>query len=457
MKRIGSWAARRLRLLSVVVVAAVGLGWSVLGAEAAGHHEPQTVVAQFADASPLLVGNDVKVDGVAVGTVTAMSVVDGHAAVTFTVDERALPLHVDATAAVRPVSLLGERFLDLGRGTPAAPVLRPGGVIPLAHTTQNTDLDQVLNVFDQNTGDALAALVTMLGQGMQGNGTHVADTIKALAPAMTDASGLAKVLNEQNTTLNQLVDNVEPVAQSLARDNGQTLDSLVESTHNLLATTAGKQQQVQQTLAQLPATLAQARSTLSQLAGTAGAATPVLADIRPVTGNLQAISDEITRFTESADPALTHAQPVLDKAQALLDAARPVTQELLKASPPLRADAAALKPVTAELANNIGDVMNFVRGWALSTNGSDGLSHYFRALFVVDPRIATGLLPSLAGQPQTAAPAPTGQAPAAGKPPAAAPAPLGGLLAPKTGPDGSVTGMSQGQENGALQFLLGGN
>jgi phospholipid/cholesterol/gamma-HCH transport system substrate-binding protein len=466
MNRIGSWAKSRLRLASVTVVALVGLGWSIAGASTTDRHEPQTVVAQFADASPLLVGNDVKVDGVAVGQVTAMSVVDGHADVSFTVDERALPLHTDATADVRPVSLLGERFLDIGRGTASAPVLPAGGVIPLSHTTQSTDLDQVLNVLDHNTGDALAALVTMLGQGMQGNGADVADTIKALAPAMTDADGLARVLNEQNTTLNSLVDHVAPVAQSLAQDNGRTLDSLVGSTHDLLGVTAGRQQQLQQTLSQLPGTLSEARSTLAQLAGTANAATPALADIRPVTQNLTAISDEITRFTESADPALTHAQPVLDKAQALLDAARPVTQELLKASAPLRADAAALKPVVNSLADNVGDVMNFVRGWALSTNGSDGLSHYFRALVIVDPKILTGLLPS--GSPLQAppAPAPPGQ-PAPAQPPAAG-GPLagptqnglggllGGLLSPATGPDGSVTGMSQGQESGALQFLLGG-
>ncbi|HKC28918.1 MAG TPA: hypothetical protein VKB75_12980, partial [Jatrophihabitans sp.] len=311
--------------------------------------------------------------------------------------------------------------------------------------------------------DALAALVTMLGQGMQGNGANVADTIKALAPAMTDASGLAQVLNEQNTTLNRLVDNVEPVAQSLARDDGRTLDSLVGSTHDLLATAAGRQQQLQQTLVQLPTTLSEARSTLSQLAGTANAATPVLADIRPVTGNLQSISDEITRFTESADPALTHAQPVLDKAQALLDAARPVTQELLKASPPLRADAAALKPVVNNLADNIDDVMNFVRGWALSTNGSDGLSHYFRALVIVDPKIVTGLLPTGSGQSPQLVPASAPGPSPAGVAPTVVPGQngsgglLGGLLSPKTGPDGSVTGMSQGQESGALQFLLGGN
>lgn len=448
----------RLRVTSVVVVALVGLGWSIVGAGTSDEHASQTVVAQFADASPLLAGNDVKVNGVVVGQVTAMSVVDGHADVSFTVDPRALPLHTDATATVRPVSLLGERFLDLGRGTPSAPVLPPGGVIPLAHTHQNADLDQVLDVLDNDTGDALAALVTMLGQGMQGNGTNVADTVKALAPAMTDASGLAQILNQQNATLNQLVDNVEPVAQSLAQDGGRTLDSVVGSAHDLLSTTASRQQQLQATLAQLPATLTEARTTLSELAGTANAAVPVLGDIRPVTDNLQAISDEISRFTESADPALTHAQPVLDKAQVLLDAARPVTQELLAAGPALRGDAASLRALATTLAGNIGDVMNFVRGWALSTNGTDGLAHYFRALVVVDPRILTGILP---GNPVSgAAQSVTGGTPAPSDgpgAPAGGPAGALGLLSPQAAPDGGVTGLSQIQESGALQFLLGGN
>jgi phospholipid/cholesterol/gamma-HCH transport system substrate-binding protein len=456
-------ALSRRQGIAIALIGVVGIVTAVAITVVGQPSADRVVVAEFADASPLLVGNDVQVDGVKVGSVTGMSVVNGHADVSFTVSPKALPLHTDAQVEIRPVSLLGERYLALNPGTPSAPVLRAGQVIPLSHTGQNTDLYQVLNVFNQPTGDALAALVTVLGQGLQGNGANMAATIKALAPAMTDTDGLVRILDQQNSTLNSLVDNVEPVAQALAHDNGQTMNALVESTDRLLGTTAAHQQALEAVLTQLPSTLTSAQQTLADLAGTANAAVPTLAGVRPTVDNLNAISQEIDQFSTAANPALAHAQPVLVKAQALLDAARPVAGQLLQAGPPLQSDAGSLAPLVTKLSGNINNVMNFIRGWALSTNGSDGLSHYFRALVIVTPKMLTGLLPG-GGPNLSAGPAASAPSASAPKPPVSGgplsgilpTSPLSGILPASPGPGGGVTGLTPQQEGGALQFLLGG-
>lgn len=75
----------------------------------------RTVVAQFASAAPLVHGNEVKLDGVVVGEVLEMHPRDGFADVILQLDPEALPLHRDARVTIRPVSLLGERFVDLER------------------------------------------------------------------------------------------------------------------------------------------------------------------------------------------------------------------------------------------------------------------------------------------------------------------------------------------------------
>jgi len=67
------------------------------------------VVAEFRDASPMLVGNDVKLHGVKVGDVAGMTEENGIAKVALELGPEAQPLHTDARATVRPVSLLGER------------------------------------------------------------------------------------------------------------------------------------------------------------------------------------------------------------------------------------------------------------------------------------------------------------------------------------------------------------
>jgi phospholipid/cholesterol/gamma-HCH transport system substrate-binding protein len=469
--------APRARLIAIAVVAIGAVTAASSGMAADQNPSTAIVVAKFADASPLLVGNDVKLLGVKVGSITSMSVdADGQADVGMELDAAALPLHTDAKALVRPVSLLGERYLELDRGSDNAPVLPRGAVIPSSQTGQNTDLDQVLNTVDDPTGQSLAALVTVLGEGAQGNGANIADTIKALAPAMTDTQGLADVLNQQNALVNGLVDKLGPVATALADDKGKTLDGLVSSTQQILNTTAANQQALDSTLAALPATVQTARDTLAQLTGTVASTVPTLQAIKPVTGSLTQISAELQQFAGAAQPALAGANPVLEKAQSLLDEARPVVETLSKSGPDTKALASSLKPIAGELTDNIDGVFAFIKNWALATNGADGLSHYFRAGLVVTPDTVSGAVPGLGsnlgiggspapltknpgGQPvDPQAPQQPGGGPAGGLLAGGGPAGiLGSLLSPTPSPDGGVTGLTQQQESGVLGFLLGGN
>lgn len=451
--------SRLLVLIGAAIVLVTGASSSLTAQPSTGQYR---LVAVFTDASPLVVGNDVKVDGVSAGHVDGMTVRNGQAAVALSLDPAALPIHVDARATIKPVSLLGERYIDLDRGSPNAPLLSPGGELPVRQTGQSTDLDQVLNTVDDPTGQSLAALITMLGEGVQGNGANIDGTIKALGPAMGNTNQLVDVLKQQNGVLNSLIDNVEPVSAALAADNGKTVDSLVDSAHQLLGTTTENQAAIQNALAELPSTMTQARNTLAQLTGTAQATTPTLRSIRPTTDNLSAISAELNQFADSANPALASTPQVLHAADRLLEQARPVAQDLRKAGPTVPGLAGGLKPVVNDFTNHLPSFWNFIQGWALTTNGYDGLSHYFRAMVTLNTDQLTNVLPPLAGvangNPNPARPAPGPvPLPLPTPPGLTGPgAPLGGLLPPGNSPDGGVTGLNQQQEGGALTFLLGG-
>src|SRR5690606_14675863 len=96
-------------------------------------------------------------------------------------------------------------------------------------------------------------------------------------------------------------------------------------------------------------------------------------------------------------PALDAANPVLAKAQKLLDRAQPVAKLLNELGPDLRSDLDLADPITARVAPEMTMIMEFVRGWALTTNGRDALGHYFRAGVVLDDGVALGLLPDQLG------------------------------------------------------------
>lgn len=473
MSKQPNQVSRRLphgRILAVVAVAVLGVTAGTVGIDQESEPGQTTIVARFADASPLLVGNEVKVSGVKVGQVAAMDVRGGKASVVLSLESEALPVHTDARATIRPVSLLGERYVELDRGSPDAPVLGDGDVLPMRQTGAQADLDEVLNTVDEPTGRSLAALVTMLGEGIRGNGGNADATIRALESSMNDTTALSGVLRDQNQLLGSLVDKLQPVASALAADQGANLDRLVASARKLTAATATKRRELTETLRRLPETLATARATLAQLTGTAAETTPTLAAIRPTTDDLAAISAEIQRFADAADPALAHANPVLEHAQRLLDEARPVVDQLRQAGPDLRSAVGDLRPVVGELTANLGNVLGFIRNWALTTNGRDGISHYFRAMLVVSPDLLGAAVPTPNGAPPAQQQGPPSERPPETSPqPDRAPLPLpqvpgltgdggilGGLLSTEQDPKAGVTGLDPQQEQGLVQFLIGG-
>ncbi|KQY55694.1 hypothetical protein ASD11_14360 [Aeromicrobium sp. Root495] len=383
------------RGLAVIAICALMISVGLVGALASDGDGDAIYYAKLKDASPLIEGNDVKISGVRVGTIDSIEVDGGVAKVGMKLDPAGLPLHDDAKATVRPVSLLGERFLELDRGSAEAPALTAGGTIPTSRTGNATDLDQVLNVLDEPTAQSLAAFVTTMGEGLDGNGKNADAAIKTMQPAMQDTQRLAALLDDQSDVLTSLIDSIQPLSSALAADEGKRLDSLVSTAEKLLSTTSSKEGELDQTLARLPDTLAVARKTLKLLHSTADGATPTLKGLRPTTDELTAISDELTSFLEVADPALQSADPLLQRADDLLGEARPVVASLRKSAPGLSKTLDGARPVGRALLDNLTNVLDFVRFWALTTNGEDGLSNYFRSHAVVTAEPVTGLIPGL--------------------------------------------------------------
>lgn len=95
------------------------------GAATGGYH----LSAEFDNAEGINVGTDVRMAGVKIGTVLAMSLnpENYQAAVTMTVDPK-LKLTEDATAKVTAEGLLGSKFISLEQGG-ADEKLADGGVI----------------------------------------------------------------------------------------------------------------------------------------------------------------------------------------------------------------------------------------------------------------------------------------------------------------------------------------
>jgi phospholipid/cholesterol/gamma-HCH transport system substrate-binding protein len=395
--------------------------------------------AEFVDAGAILPGNDVKIDGVRVGSVSDVTLRRGRAVLTLSVESAATPIHGDATARIRPVSLLGERYVDLKRGSPDVAPLPAGATLPASQTGRSVDLDEVLDAVDQPTGAALAALIASLGTGVDGRGDELAATLGVAGSSLARTAELAKLLEAHNGLLSSLVERVTPVVQALAAGRGATLDHTVAAADAVFGATAARRAELEAALGRLPGMLRTARGALAEVGGLARQAQPSLEALRPLTTNLRSVSSELRELSGAADPALTALDPLLPEARRLVAAARPVIGELRPAGGDLQGVAASGRVLAGEVGSHLDELFNFIRNWALVTNGADGVSHYLRAHMVGNPASLQGPSPV---QPPTPTAAPV--APPAPADPAPAPSdPL------------SATGLSEAQEWNLLRFLLG--
>lgn len=435
---------RKIAAAAVTVLALAVSGFTLAQPN---HEDEVSVTAMFADASPLVPGNTVRMGGVEVGQIESVTLKNGKAAVDMTLDPSVLPLHRDATAKIRPVTLLGERFIELHRGSDSAPTMDSPRVISDRHTSRAVDLDEVFNSLDQPTGAALAALLTTLGEGMAGQGPNIDEAIKALAPAMKDTQALGDLLNQQNAVLSRLVDRTAPIAESVAGGRGEKLDRALEASRKMLGAVAAQRQQMREALTQLPDLLRKSQRVLSEAAGVAHAGTHTLRGIRPMTDDLPEISEELTAFADSANPALASLPPVLDKAKRLLDQAAPAVRDLRLGAAKLPGFSSSSRRLVGELTPAMRSALDFVKYWAMSTNGRDGLSNYFRGYVATTPKSLLQVPGVGTGPgPEKKTPAPDGIVPQPALP----------KLPPVLGEEDSATGLSEEQENSLLDQLLGG-
>lgn len=223
------------------------------GGPSLGSH-PYTIKAEFANVVDLVPHADVRVNDVAVGTVTGLTVPAGSwdAVVTMEVNG-SVRLPSDAIAELTSTSLLGEEYVALApppggstgtSTTSAAGTLANGATIPLQRTTENATVEQVLGALSMLlNGGGLAqihTITTQLNDALSGNEPQVRSVLTQLTTLVsnlnahrTDITSALSGLNQLSTTLNTrdqqidyVLDNMSPGLATLHQEQSQLVQML---------------------------------------------------------------------------------------------------------------------------------------------------------------------------------------------------------------------------------------
>ena len=325
---------RRLAAIATAL-AAVALAAIVLAAPAHSSGGPYTVRAIFDDAAFAARGEDVRVAGANVGTITSLAVTsDKRAAVSLAIDDsRFAPFHADAHCAIRPQSLIGEQYVDCSPGTAAAPQLAridhgPGAgryLLPVTRTSSPVDSDIVQNISREPVRQSLAVIIDELGTGLAARGSDLNAVIHRANPALGNTDKVLQILASQNRALAQLATNSDTVLAPLARERRQ-ISGFITQANTTAVASAQRATDISRTFRLFPSFLRQLRPLMGDLGTLADQGTPVMTELGQSASALGRQFANLTPFAGAARTSLINLGRAAAESQPSLVATLPLAQ-----------------------------------------------------------------------------------------------------------------------------------
>lgn len=244
-----------VKLLVFIVVTTVATSLLVITIGNISFNDKLEYKAVFSDATGVVKGDDVRIAGVKVGSVSDVEIHEQtQAVVTFSVDTGSKV--TDGTnVAIRYRNLVGQRYLALTQGTGGPSVLREGATIPIDRTQPALDLTVLFNgfkpLFEALSPEDINKLSYEIITVFQGEGgtlesllAHTASVTSTLASRdeiigdlITNLNEVMVTLGNRDEELSQLLIRLREFISGLSQDREAILGSL-ESISDLAVETS---------------------------------------------------------------------------------------------------------------------------------------------------------------------------------------------------------------------------
>src|ERR1035437_3440540 len=213
-------------------------------------------------------GQSVRVSGVQVGEVGAVTLKNGVAVVQLSIDSQYKNvIHKDWTALLRPKTGLKDMFIEMQPppGGSQMPVAPQGFTIPVSNTNPDINPDEILASLDADTRSYLDLLVNGAGQGLKGQGgSELAKLLERFLPTHRDLARLDSVVAQRGSNLRRLINSLQVLNTAIALKRSQVVQ-LIDSSSKVFHAFANANQGVSQAVADLPGTLKQTTQTLQKV------------------------------------------------------------------------------------------------------------------------------------------------------------------------------------------------
>jgi phospholipid/cholesterol/gamma-HCH transport system substrate-binding protein len=224
-----------IAVAGLLVIAAIAwLGFNATSLPFIGGGTSYT--AYFTEAAGLTPGNEVRVAGVTVGSVTGVSLDGPQVKVTFRVKNTWVG--DESTVAIDIKTILGSKYLDLDPLGPASQ--DPSSPIPVSRTTSPYDVTQAF----QQLGTVFQQInSTSVANALEDISATFANTPPAVHEALTGLSSLSETISSQDSQIATLLRGTNQLSGTVASEDSE-FQTLIRDGNLLLAELEQQQQAI---------------------------------------------------------------------------------------------------------------------------------------------------------------------------------------------------------------------
>jgi ABC-type transporter Mla subunit MlaD len=379
-------------LLATVAVAAVVvvLVVSSVGGGAGGYR----VEALFDNAGFAVPGEQVRIAGAPVGTISALSVTKQNlAAVTITISNRDfVPFYANATCTIRPQSLIAERYVDCSPGNSGQKRLRRitsgsgkgSYLLPVSQTSSPIDPDIVQDVSQDSVRESLSVILNELGTGLAARGSDLNKVILRADPGLAQTERVFNVLASQNKVLAKLATDSNTVLAPLAKTRNSLADFVVQA-NKTAGASAAQRTQLAASIRLLPSFLKQLKPLMADLGQLASQGTPIVKDAGSSAASLDAEFKTLVPFASRAKTAITNLGNAAQQSESSLVNSEGLAKQLESVGNATAPTVESLQKLLTSLdsTGGIAQLMQLLFYGTGATNGYNADGHYIRLSPVV--------------------------------------------------------------------------
>jgi phospholipid/cholesterol/gamma-HCH transport system substrate-binding protein len=323
-----------------------------------GGGDQYKVKAVFQNAGQLVPGNEVRVGGQPIGSISDIELDNAaNAIVTMEVGDAVAPLHEGTTATIRATSLSGitSRYVSLKPGPNNADELEDGGRIGADETSGAVDLDTLFNTLDAKTREGLRNVIRGSGSQYDSRGVEAGESLRYFGPFLGSTSRLTEELALDQEVFEQFVQDGADTVSAIASRRADLAD-LVSNTNSAMRAIGDENVALQRALELLPGTLRKANTTFVNLRNTLDDLDKLVAESKPNT-------KELAPFFKALRPLVQDARPTVADLRDLIRSPGPNNDliELTEKQPRLAELTASVFPRAIRTLDRSDPVISYAR------------------------------------------------------------------------------------------------